>query len=471
MGNQYEEEINLSAMVLHFCLRWRVLLIVMVLSGVVVGGTKLAMNIQGMSDPERVEQMTAEYEDALAAYKAEGVALKTQISENKRNLTLQTDYNKKSLLMQIDPRNECVGSLNLYVDTDYQILPGSSVQNENPAYKITYAYYDFYNSGEFFNTVMDKLSFDLGEMKYLKEVLNVTFDTSRYAIVINAVADTKEHCDELVRAAGDAFQSQYSFVNSSLGEHTLKNSDVASYTQVNTEREAYQIEQKNQENVWLQNVPELNEQYREWERKEASIERPIVDMHRAVRNGVKWIVIAAAVGFFGCAVLFFLKYLLSGKIREAGNLGANACILAELPNRGKKRNMIDRRICRLFGVVIKQSEYGSRVEAMALSLGKMLKARQCESGTVAFVGDVKSAELRELVEQTAQALSGRYKIVAAGNMIVDPAAAREAYAADAVVVVAKQNVSPRKTYAQFCDKLEACKVQVLGTVLMGVEGI
>lgn len=471
MENQYEEEINLSAMLLSFCLRWRTVVIVMLVFGIVVGGTRLAMNIQGMRDPERVEQMKAEYEDALAAYQAEGVALKTQISENKRSLNLQTEYNKKSMLMQIDPRNECVASMSLYVDTNYQIMPGSSIQNENPAYKITCAYYDFYSSGEFFTTVKDKLSFDLGEMKYLKEVLNVTFDTSRYAIVINAVADTKEHCDELVRVAGDAFQSQYSFVNSSLGEHTLKNSDIASYTQINTDREAYQIEQKNQENIWLQNVPELNEQYREWEGKESSIERPIVDMHRAVRNGIKWIVIAGVIGLFGCAVLFFLKYLLSGKIREAGNLGPNACVLAELPNQRKKKNAIDRQICRLFGIVVRQSEYNSRVEAMALSLGKMLDARQCESKTVAFVGDVKSAELRELAEQTEKTLSGKYKIVAAGNMIVDPAAAKAAYSADAVVVVTKQNASPRKTYLQFCDKLAACKVQVLGTVLMGVEGL
>lgn len=471
MENQYEEEINLSAMLLNICLRWRVFLIVMIVFAVVVGGTKLAMGIQGLKDPENVERMKAEYEDEMTAYEAEGVALKMQISENQRNLRLQTDYNEKSILMKIDPRNEWVASMNLYVDTNYQIMPGSSIQNENPAYKIIYAYYDYYNSGEFFTTVMDKLSFDIGELKYLKEVLSVSFDTSRYAITINVVADTKEHSEELVRVAGDAFQSRYNFVNSSLDKHTLKNSEAVSYTQINTDREAYQLAQENQENVWKQNVPELNEQYREWERKESSIERPIVDERGAVRNGIKWIVIAAVIGFFVCAVIYFLQYLLSGKIREAGNFGLNARVLSELPAQKKRKNPIDRLICRLFGVVIKESEYDSRVEAMALSLGKMLDAMQSENATVAFVGDVKDAELKALAGQIEKTLTGKHKIVAAGNMIVDPAAAKAAYAADAVVVVAKQNVSPRKTYKQFCDKLSACKVQVLGTVLMGVEAI
>lgn len=471
MENQYEEEINLSAMLLNICLRWRVFLIVMTVFAVVVGGTKLAMNIQGLKDPENVERMKAEYEDEMTAYEAEGIVLKTRVSENQRNLQLQTEYNDKSILMKIDPRNEWVASMNLYVDANYQIMPGSSIQNENPAYKIICAYYDYYNSGEFFTTVMDKLFFDIEELKYLKEVLSVSFDTSRYAITINVVADTKERSEELVRVAGDAFQSRYSFVNASLGEHTLTASAMASYTQVNTDREAFQIAQKNQENVWLQNVPELNEQYREWEKKEASIVKPIVDMRGAVRRGLKWIVIAAVIGWFVCAVIFFLQYLLSGKIREAGNLGPNARVLSELPAQKKRKTPIDRLICRVFGVVIKESEYDSRVEAMALSLGKMLDAMQCENATVAFVGDVKGAELKALADQTAKTLTGKHKIVAAGNMIVDPAAAKAAYAADAVVVVAKQNASPRKTYMQFCDKLSACKVQVLGTVLMGVEAI
>ena len=471
MENQYEEEINLSAMILNICLRWRVFLIVMIAFAVVLGGTKLSMNVQGLKDPEAVERMKAEYEDAMTAYEAEGVALKTQLSENQRNLQLQTDYNNKSILMKIDPRNEWSSSMNLYIDTNYQIMPGSSIQNENPAYKIVYAYYDYYNSGEFFTTVMDKLSFDVGELKYLKEVLRVSFDISRYAITINVVADTEEHSEELVRVAGDAFHSRYQFVKSSLCEHTLKNSDVVSYTQVNTDREAYQLAQKNLENEWLQNVPELNEKYRDWENRESSIERPIVDMRGAVRRGLKWIVIAAAIGFFVCAVIFFLKYLLSGAIREAGNLGLHACVLAELPAQKKRKNPIDRLICRLFGVVIKESEYDSRVEAMALSLGKMLDAKQCENATVAFVGDVKGEELKGLTDQIAKTLAGKHKIVTAGNMIVDPAAAKAAYEADAVVMVVKQNASKRKTYVQFCEKLSACKVQALGTVLMGVEAI
>ena len=40
------------------------------------------------------------------------------------------------MLMKLDSLNEWNGSMNFYIDTDYQILPGMSVQNENPAYKI-----------------------------------------------------------------------------------------------------------------------------------------------------------------------------------------------------------------------------------------------------------------------------------------------------------------------------------------------
>lgn len=470
MENQYEDEISLVDLLFKVCQKWRVLLIVAAVAAVAVGGTKLAMNIQGLNDEEKMEELNAVYRDALASYEAEGEALERRMEENQRNLQLQTDYNDKSVLMKVDPQNEWVASTNLYIDTDYQVLPGSSIQNENPAYKITYAYYDYY-AGGFYSDVMEKLSFDVGELKYLREVLWVDIDANRYSITIHVVADSKEHCDELLRVAGDAFLSRYDFVESSLGEHSLMMSDVASHVQINADREQYQINQETREKELMQNVYGLNEEYREWKKREDDIVKPIVDMGAAVKNGIKWILIAAVGGGFLSCVVLFVKYMMSGRIKSADDLGHDIFTLAELPAQGKKKNAIDRLVYRVFGVAVKESEYDSRVEAMALSLEKMLCARQFKEGTVAFAGDLKETELKAFVKQVGNKLPAAYKLAAAGDIIAEPAAAKAAYDADAVVLVAKQDVTMKKTYAQICRKLEACKIEVLGAVLFGVESL
>lgn len=314
MDNQYEDEINLGTLLFKVCQRWRTLLVVAAVAAVAIGGTKLAMNIQGLYDEEKMEELNAEYRDTLASYEAEGEALERRMDENQRNLTLQTEYNDKSVLMKIDPHNEWVASTNLYIDTDYQVLPGSSIQNENPAYKITYAYYDYYTGG-FYLDVMGKLTFDVGELKYLKEVLWADIDANRYSITIHVIADTKEHCDELLKVAGEAFLTRQEFIESSLGEHSVKVSDVAAHAQINADREQYQVNQQAREKELMRNVYGLNEEYREWKKREEDIEKPIVDMGAAVKNGIKWIILATVLGGFLSAGVLFVQYMLSGRLK------------------------------------------------------------------------------------------------------------------------------------------------------------
>lgn len=468
MDNQYEDEINLVTLLFKAFQKWRSLLIVAVVAAVAVGGTKLAINIQGLIDPEEVEKKTTQHRDLLGLYEAEGEALERRLADNQRNLVLQIDYNEKSMLMKVDPRNEWVGSVNLYIDTGYQILPGTSIQPENPAYKITYAYNDYYSS-EFYTDVMGKLTFDIGELKYLKEVLGASVDANRQSISIGATADTKEHCDEMIRLATEAFQSRYDFVKASLGDHTLTSSTPVSYAQINASREQYQVDQEAREKILTENIYSINEEYREWEKKEDDLKLPIIDWGHAIRNGIKWMLLAGVLGgFVGVAVLF-VKYMFSGRIKSAEDLGRGMFVLAELPVRGQKKSKIDRLVYRIFGVAVKESEYDGRVEAMALSLDKMLKGRGLEKGTIAFVGDVRENAVRALVKQVGQMLPDAYKAVAAGNITLEPAAAKAAYDADAIVLVAEQDVTMKKAYEQICGKLEACKLKVMGAVLFGVE--
>ena len=471
MDNQYEDEINLGTLLFKVFQKWRTLLIVAAVAAVAIGGTKLAMNIQGLYDEEKMEELNSVYRDALASYAAEGKELERKMDENERNMQVQAEYNARSMLMKVNPRSEWVGSVNFYVNTGWQILLGSTIQNENPAYRIINAYYDYYVGG-FYADVMAQLSFDLVELKYLKELLWVNFDSNRYSMTIHVVADTNEHCDELLRLASQALQEKYKFVESSLGEHTLTMTDNISNMQINTDREQYQIEQRAREEELERNVYGLNEQYREWKKKEKEIEKPIVDAPAAVKNGIKWILLAGFLGGFLGAGVFFVKDMFSGRVKSTEELGRGVNVLAELPRRtGKKKNAIDRLVCRMFGVAVMESEYDSRVEAMALSLEKMLEARKCDKATIAFVGDVKDNELKAFVKQIGIALPDGYKAVAAGDIIVEPAAAKAAYDADMAVLAAVQDVTMKKTYRQECNKLAACGIEVLGTVLFGVESL
>lgn len=486
METRYEEEINLAVILFKICKRWRILVITTFVFAIAIGGTRLAINLQGIADEARLEKLKTEYQDTLAGYEAEGETLKLAIEENQRNLKNQTDYNDGSLLMKIDPQNEWNGSVNFYIDAGYQIMPNSSVQNENPAYQILYAYADYYQSGEFYTAVMSGLSFDLGEQKYLREILTASFNAGRYAFTLSATADTEEHCREMLNLAVEAFRSRYEFVENILGKHKLTSAQPVVYARVNTSREDFQKTQKANEKTLLQNVPELNKQYRDWEERGAGMEAPMLDAASAVKGGLKWIILGGVLGFIISFVCLSVKTLFSGRIRSADDCSAGTRVLAELPAAERRENVVDRFVCRIFGVTMKASEYDSRVKALTLSLAKLLEGNVNEGTpcgtaktgdkekigyTVALVGDIDRKKLEAFAGQVRKALPDGYEAVAAGNLIADGEAAETAYGADAVLLVAEQDVSVKKSYAQINDRLHACKMPVLGTVLLGVESL
>lgn len=474
MNQRYEEnEINLVTVLYKTCLKWRGIFLFALLVAIVVGATRMAMNIQTLGDEEKKSQLYVEYQDELNAYEAEGLALELSIQENERNLQNQKEYNEYSMLMKIDPRNEWQGSMSFYVDTDYQILPGSSIQNENPAYKITYAYYDYCESGEFYGTVLEKLSFELKDQKYLREILTVEFDDSRYAFTIRTVADTKEHSDELLRIAADTLQSRYSFIQKSLGKHSLKVDTGVSYVCVNTDRELYQFQQETKEKEWMQNVPELNEEYRNWKLKKSSIEVPVISLEEAIKDGMKYLIIAGAAGCFLAVFALFVVYAFSGKIKDREDLGSQVFVLGELPGKAGKKKLcvLDRLIYHIFGVTLKESEYEGRLAAMAQSMGRMLTEMKGTSGTIALVGDIEKAELEQLAEQFTKEMPEGMKAVAAGNILTGSEAAKTVYAADGVVIVAKEDITTRKTFQEIWNHLEVCGVKIMGAVLTGCQTV
>ena len=76
MNQRYDEsEINLLTVLYKSCLKWRGILIFAVLVAIVVGATRMAMNIQTLGDEEKKNQLYVEYQDELNAYEAEGLAL------------------------------------------------------------------------------------------------------------------------------------------------------------------------------------------------------------------------------------------------------------------------------------------------------------------------------------------------------------------------------------------------------------
>ena len=466
-----EIEIDLLQMLYKACTKWRSIVVFAVVLLLLVGLAKGALNFATLNDPETFERMKADYEAEVLAYEAEGKQLETSIKTSATNLELQKRYNEESLLMKIDSDEEWTGKVILYIGTDYQIMPGSSIQNENPAYKIVNAYVDYATGGDFYTQVQEGLSFEIVGTNYLKEVLGVWADGSRYAVTISAVADTKEHCSELLNVATRVLTAQKDNIEKQIDDHTLQTSTAGIYSQMNSDREREQLANMARANDLEAENTSLVIEYKEWREKKGEIQVPVLDSWHAVRNAIKWGILGGVGGAILLGVVYCLAYIMSGKVEGSYLTALGLNVIGELPVQSDKKVAgIDLLLCKMFGIRMQRSEYADRLSAVAIHTGQLWKTLQDPANNkIAVVSDLKAEEVAAVTAVMQDKLSGECAMVQAGNLLVSADASKKAEEASAVVLVAKQGASFKKDVEAMVQMLRACDKKILGVVLTGVD--
>lgn len=468
---EHETEANLGKLLLDTCLKWRIILLISLVSALALGGLKLALNIISLNDPKTKNN---DYQTALELHEAKGRQLEASIEKCENKLKAQTDYIENSLLMKLDPYNEWNGTLSLYVDTDHQVIPGSSIQNDNPAYRIVYAYSDYATSGEFYNTLSENLSFDIAGAKYLKETLTVSAYGDRYALTISAVADTEDHCTEILNAAKELLYKQQRQIGSQLGTHDLEASNTAVYSQINAERIEEQKRQSENAALLQSELSDFYAEYQTWKEEGKKLAPPTTNARQTVLNAVKFAVIAGFVAALLMFVLFCVVYIMSDRVQSPEDFPSGLLLLGEIPpTPGKRTNPLDKLFCQMFGVTARRDERDSRLEAGALYIGRLAERLPHfpheDKKKIAFISDMPEKELQSLVKTLDKLSASQYSAVAAGNILVSPEAGRLTASASAAVLVAKQGISVKKSMENMIKQLNASEKKLLGVLVTDIN--
>lgn len=461
-----EREINLLEMLLVACLKWRCIVIISVIIAVLAGGVAAAKYAIRISGPEEVKKLQADYEAEVAAWKEEGSQINNDISSAERSLAEQQEYNDNSWMMEINPKEQWVGALNLYIDTNYQIMPGSSVQNENPAKRICYAYSDYTTPDSFYDEIIKENELDFAKTTYLRELAKVEVSETRCSIKVSVVADTEERCKSLLSLFESAIRKRFDFINTTIGEHTLTASDISVYSMVNPELEKMQDDNRGKVNSLTAELGSLQSKLAEWEKKEKSITVPVVTVAGVFKKSIKFFIIGGIAACLVLGMFFCAKYVLAQRVYGEEAFDKDVRSLGELPENKKTTKGFDALIMRCFDVKVNRSEYEQRVKIIAMHAAKLAEESEASgNGKTALVSDIDENELEELAKEMA---GTNEKIYAAGNILSDYQSAVESTEASNVIIVVKCRESRRENITQMIKQLKDRKTKVLGVMFVNV---
>ena len=399
--------------------------------------------------------------------------------------------------MKINPYREYNASLQLYVATDYQIMPELTYQDIDLSNRILRSYITYMVNGDMYQYILEHLSEPV-ELRYLKEVLTIAPDYDNRMVTLNVREVDAQGCEEILALALEGILAKRPGIVAAIGEHELNTVNQAVYEAVNLELDEWQkanIQYVSELSIKLQ---EKGEEYVRWERSvEPQKEYTSV---RIIKDSIKKFILAFLAGAVLAAAFIAFRYIMSDKLEDAGELKNRFGIrvIAQIPKVHKKRVWVgfDRLFARMGGLTLYERDaltlkrvaaqsVKAELKALAISsgmAGKITKEESVINGegdvdmgqrvkekVIAFTGNVAEREMKELLAE--MKWENSYTIKCLPNILGNPSAVSEVMSADYVVLVEKQEES---CYTQITRELEALfawNKKVLGFIVIGVDAV
>lgn len=458
-NSTYEQEIDLKDLMFSVLHKWRPIVLVAIVLAVLLGGVKGALTYRKQNDPEVIEEANKKYEDDLALYEKNKESCEREINNLMSDITNQQEYLEKSTLINMSPYDVCEARTDLYITTDYTIMPGMAYQNVDYTDTIMQAYQSILTS----SACMEDIAKNAGmEPRYLKELVTVTAGT--YANEFNRLLTIKvRHTSKQkaqavlddILAQVDELQAR---VTESVGEHSINtvNDSLGSLVDLSL------ADKQRSEN---ERLTKLNDSLETKQKELEDMEEPektVSSKMAALKSGIKYAVVGGVLGAF--LIIFFecVAFLMSDKLYSAKELRYRykVKILGKLSSKSNKK-------------IGKIDAWINRMEGRAYNVSEEKECSLIVANIRNYAEDIKTLLVTgsanaELVERVQHELVGQLpemKVFMGGNMLKDAETLKKLPECDGVVLVEQYMVSKYSSVEVELERVADLQKKVVGCVV------
>lgn len=486
-GAQNEEEIDLVALMMTLLHQLKPILLTAVVCAILATGLGVAKNAYSSYAASKAEnsgdgtvvKSSAQraYEEKLVEYREEKTEHDSNVQEYESELlknqqTIESmkvkientkEYLEKSVLNSINPYNVHVAQADMYVATDYKILPGMEYQNVDYTDAVLQAYSSLMINSETMGSIAKSIGM---EERYLRELVSVSGDSSTRLLTVRVYGSDDATTSKILNALLTRMDAIQEIVESSVGHHSVAQLANTSTVQVLTWLRDSQ--QQNRENL-----TDLQNQVTTLEAADRVLQQSIEDEQQAldameppeeVKTGtsvVKLVVLGFLLGgVLACGVIV-VRFLMQGKVYSGKELNQTTGLplLGTLASeRTKKAGKLDAALNKMEG-----RPDGSGDEEMIRLMAVTVRSRAPEADSILVTGDLPAEQLNALAAalQNTDALRAQ-TVNAAESILQNAATVPQVTDADTIVLAADCTCS---RYADVKDQTE--RIRRLGKNILG----
>lgn len=486
----HEEEIDLIQLAFSILHKYRQILMTVVICAVLAAGFGLAKNAYSSyaegkaadSEDVAVAKSAAQqkYDEEMLAYREEKTKHDTNVQQYQEELLenqqaiestkikIQNaqEYLDNSVLNTIDPYNVPVAQADLYVSTDYKILPGMDYQNVDYTDAVLKAYSSLITNSE----TMDKIAKTVGmEERYLQELVSVSGDSSTRLLTIRAYGADEATANKILDALLVRMEDVRPTIQSTVGSHS-----IAQLTRTSTVSVMTLLRDSQQQN--RDDLTNLQNQVTTLEAADHVLEQSIEDEQQALeamklpeapKEGTsmpKLIVLGALLGAVLACGVVVVRFLLDGMVYSASELNRSTglpVLGALASDRTKKAGKLDAKLYQMEG-----RPDGSADAEMLCLMAQTIRSRAPEAKNILVTGDLPADQLEALAAalQATEPLRGQ-SVTAAESILKAAATVPHVVAADAIVLAADCTVTRTDAVREQNEKIVRLGKQILGCIV------
>ena len=468
MNNEYNQEIDLKDLMFAILRRWRTVLSVAVVLAVLLGGLKGFKALQTAKDTKVQQERMEDYQRELDSYTTAKESGEREIENINDDIQAQQTYMDESVLMNMSPYDVCEATADLFIKTDYQIMPGMVYQNADYTDSILQAYQSALTSAALQENVAKTASL---EPQYLKELVSVSrgsvadgnaTNSTGYTRFTNLLTITvrysdKEKAQEILNNILDNVTAMQEQIAGTIGPHSVSivNQTVGSTVDVDLAK---------QQKAARDQITDLQKSLSD---KEAALKElkepqaPSLGMRAVIKTGVKYAILGGILGVFAVAFCISALFVMSDKVYAAKDIRRRygLDLLGTVVVDGKKNGGIDAWLARL---------EGRKVCADSEQNGALLAANmQNYAGDrkkLLVTGLVEESQLKQVVEMVQKQLKG-YELAIGANMLECAETLKKLPECEGVVLVEQSGVSGYSEMTQEIEKIKSMDKAIVGCVV------
>ena len=477
---EQEEEIDLVSLLFTVLRKYRQMLAVALACAVIFGaaaGIQTSANGAVSADAQEeydaamteYRQKKADYDAAVRQYKLDTASNEQAQADTQKALEDAQTYAEHSMLSNLDAYNVWTARADLYIKTNYQIMPGSVYQNPDNTGAVVQAYANLLVNGDAMDKAADALKL---QARFLREVVtaepvqnaNGTY-SGLLTICVNA-AD-QNSAEKILNELLSHLDEVQASISAAIGSHTV--ATVAQSCSCNVSTDLLAQQQAQSDNIaalqaqmqTLQATREqLDETYADTQANWAAVSEPV--LHAALLSSiVKFALIGFVVGVFVVAGIVCVQFLAAGRVYSAKEL-KRSCGLPVLgalaSEKSKTAQKLDAALNRAEG-----RPNGSTDAEMLCLMAETIRSRAPQARRVLVTGDLPAEQLTALAAalQATDALRS-VTVTAAESILKAAATVQQVNLADSIVLAADCACS---RYAAVNDQNE--QIRRLGKSVLG----